>query len=330
MQGLVMILREGGKNAGGRYLLSGSNGMTQELPRDNDTEDISAKKDRGRVFYRDCIVLGLLVLVHFVFVYVVYAQICHEHNTSSYVKYLSMVDVGVLMSQPLLLAFWAALVQQHFVRRFLWCYFLCTLLFFAEEISTGAKGNLSAAYDPFVMLILQFGLFLLSIVILSIVKIFSGWQVQMARTAGTASNYQAAQFGIKHILIFITITAFFLGLLRMAILQIPLPPSEYYAEVCNGIFTTLLLDYVTLLPVVFMPWCFLADRAKMLVGASLLMNFIVIIDLSLEGAGDIAPENFSLVLYSQLGAALSVLFTTLPLRLCGYRMVRVKKENLAA
>jgi hypothetical protein len=85
-----------------------------------------------------------------------------------------------------------------------------------------------------------------------------------------------------------------------------------------------------LLPVVLVPWYTLAYRASVvrLIFFSLVM--FATLDALLYWIAPFlfpTPDIFSVCFFIQFGAGLSVLITTLPLRFCGYRMMRVQKTS---
>jgi hypothetical protein len=89
-----------------------------------------------------------------------------------------------------------------------------------------------------------------------------------------------------------------------------------------------------LFPVFVIPWYTLAFRGRIIaltfytviIGSVCdLTVYFIATTMNPSPAGNQYEENIKPFLLLQLGAALSVLITTLVLRFCGFRMVRVRK-----
>jgi len=83
------------------------------------------------------------------------------------------LTLGLLFSQPVLLAFWAAFAPQPFYQRFLWSFLLCTVVSFVEEAQTLGQ------YNPFknIMMISLANFIVAAIVFLAFRWVFR-WQIK--------------------------------------------------------------------------------------------------------------------------------------------------------
>jgi hypothetical protein len=258
--------------------------------------------------------LGLLVFAH-----AAIGALFSLHLEKSNATVFSLM-LGCLLSQPILFAIWAAFAPQRFYHRFLWCLFFCTLIFF----SAGLGILVSEPRNLFFITIADLTLFIVATPILLLVRRLSRCQIIHSYTSHVPSDYQANQFGIKHLIILTTITALACGLIRTLIVTSPQFSHPSVAEVVGGTCGVI----VELFPITIIPWLTLAYLKNMVL--SIFYTFI------LFGIYDLAvyfiirtlnpePEIFQVALFVQLGACISVLFSTLVSRLCGFRMVRVRK-----
>ena len=231
------------------------------------------------------------------------------------------VMMGVLGSQPILFAIWAAFAPQRFYHRFFWSLLLCTLVSFAEELGTLRHSGVRLGFTMVSELTLfrnQMG------------NIRSNnWQMKQSIESNLATDYQAYQFGIKHLIILTTIVAVVLGLFRTLLTfngNITLFPSV--AQFIS--FASLIV--ALLYPVIVIPWCTLAYRGKIfylllfaiITWAILDLPLILVVESQIwEGA--MTGEIIEGTLVLQLGAGLSAIVTTLVIRLCGFRLVRMPK-----
>lgn len=259
------------------------------------------------------IVLGLLLVAHVVFNLVFFNPNSHRVD-----DYPFMMTVGVLLSQPILFSFWAAFAPQRFYHRFLWCLLLSTIVSFLEEL-----GYMRHSHgDSGMMMILVWLLFLLATGVLLVVRRFTGWRIRHDREISLTTEYRASQFGIKHLLILTTITGLAAGLLRSVFM---LSPRTIHIDSVLDFVGIIGCYFAMLLPVVLMPWYTLAYRAKFVVLLFFSIVVFVLMDTMVYWLSSLVirpTQYYRILLFIQLGAALSMLITTLPLRFCGYRMVR--------
>jgi hypothetical protein len=276
------------------------------------------KNTRRGEFLRDAAVLGFLVLAQVVFITVCFRP--DGPGASGVSEYFLMGTAGVLLAQPFLLAFWAAFAQQHFFRRFLWCFFLCTVIFFSEAASNLRYKNAEIGAIIFV----QFLFFFVAALLMLAARKFLGWRIQKAADIVIASEYRATQFGIKHLILLTAITALTAGLFRSLYLIQP-----FYLVRLVQAAGAIGIYFVMLLPAIVLPWYTLAHHANVLSLAGFSVVSFAGIDVFVYFVMQYRPffpaESFPLLLCLQLGATLSILFTTLPLRFCGYRMVRMRR-----
>ena len=131
----------------------------------------------------------------------------------------------------------------------------------------------------------------------------------------------------RHILPKALVIGLAAGLLR-TLLTI-YPPEDYnYPTVFE--FIGLYSVYLTvLIPVCILPWYALACHAKWrwLIATSFITFFAVNAATYLAMRWNLFsyPNDITMLLKLELAGGLSILATTLPLRFCGYRMVRVRK-----
>jgi hypothetical protein len=122
-------------------------------------------------------------------------------------------------------------------------------------------------------------------------------------------------------MILTTITALALGLFRTLIVTGPQFSHSSVADVVKIACGVI----VVLFPIIIIPWLSLAFLKNMVL--SIFYTFILfgIYDMvvySIINKLNTEPEIFQIALFVQLGASISVFFTTFIIRLCGFRMVR--------
>jgi hypothetical protein len=261
------------------------------------------------------IVLGLLVFAHAVFGAYLGLHLGKTEQSSAYIAYMM---VGILWSQPILLAIWAALAPQRFYHRFLWTLLFCILICFTVAIGLVHKSIEMG------MIIMELTLFIVATLSLLLVRRLSRWQIIHTYTAHVPSDYQAYQFGIKHLIILITITAIACSLFRTLVVispQLLYPPVvEVAKQTCEVI--------VVLFPIIIIPWFTLAYLKNTLLSIFYAIVLLGIIDVTVYFIFrklEPNPDIIQIILFVQLGASISVFVTTLVIRLCGFRMVRERR-----
>ena len=268
---------------------------------------------RRRSYY--WIVMGLLVAIYAV----VGTFFVPDGN-----NVLSLLIGGLLLSQPLLFAFWAALAPQRFYHRFLWSLLLCSLVSFVEEL-----GDLRNPYSHLGSTMLAFTAeFLVVTILLLVFRRLSRWHIRQLAAEETPSDYRPNQFGIRHLVILITITALACGLFK-TLLMMNSNMDERFSSVAISVGANTVIFLLSLLPVLVIPWYTLACRGRVsvLILATIAILAVcdsVVYDLTIVVLA-IDQSIIRKLLLSQLGAGLSVFFTTLVLRWCGYRMIREAK-----
>jgi hypothetical protein len=267
------------------------------------------------------IVLGLLVVVH-----AGVGAITNPRNTVHSETVFSF-SMGLILSHSILFAFWAAFAPQRFYHRFLWSLLVCILV--AYTVDCGALFHTTSQSGA--LMLADLILFMLETFILLCVRLYFGWQITIPKAEIIYSEYQAHQFGIKHLILLITIAAVGFGLLRSLFLINPshtISPLEFSLSIIIGL--------VMYIPVIMLTGLILTPLQKPIFPIILLLICFGVIDLAIKLIGNLFSQPYKYgfldiegILFLQLGAALSVLITTLVMRWCGFRMIRVRKAAAA-
>ncbi len=282
-------------------------------------------QSESRSVYRHWIGLGLLVVAQ------AGIGLCSaEYLLRNSEAAGSTLIMGVFISQPMLFAFWAALTSQRFYNRLLWGFLVCTLVCFVEELgrlrytSNGVGG----------MMIASLTLFALATVLLSTIRWKSCWQIRHTLVELADSGYRGSQFGIKHLISLITVTAIACGLIRSLVIMRDEGP---YPLSWAAYFGGTLMFVCALLPVAAIPWFVMAHRARIIplslrvvaiwITCDLAAYFIFGAMFPVAAAASVFKELVRPMLLIQLGAGLSVLMSSLVMRFCGFRMVRMPKQR---
>jgi hypothetical protein len=270
-------------------------------------------------FPKHWIVLGLLVVAHAAFgAYVVPSSRLGE------------LTVGVVITQPMILATWAAFARQRFYRRFLWSLLFCIYLSFADAL--GVAGSYGLRRPGESILEIQ-SLFIVLVAILLVFRRCFRWQLTHPDLKDTPSVYLAHHFGISHLLTLTAFIALVCGLVRTfsVILDTGIPFSSFptfIGSFCLLLFAAFLSWVVT--------WIILASRRVAIELILLIVLAAISLDLAIGFAvGSIlrlVPATVSEYLPKigrcwdlQLGAIPSAIVSTLVLRFCGFRMIREPK-----
>jgi hypothetical protein len=225
--------------------------------------------------------------------------------------------LGFIFSQPILIAIWTAFAPQRFFHRFLWSLSLCTLIFFS--VGLGALRYGPQAWLFFI--IMDLILFIVATLILLLVRRLFRWQIIHSYTAQVPSDYQSYQFGIKHLVILTTIAALACSLFRTLIV---ISPQFSYPSVAMVVKDTC-QAIVVLFPIIIIPWFTLTYLKNMLLSilyAIILLGIIEVAVYFIFRKLEPNPDIIQIILFVQLGASISVFFSTLIIRLCGFRMIR--------
>jgi hypothetical protein len=275
--------------------------------------------ENRRAIPKHWIVLGLLVAAH--------AGVGAWLNPvgNHWTETAAFIFAGFIFSQPILLAFWAAFSSQPFYLRFLWSLFLCIMVAFAVDcgmlLRTKDQLGILTLVDPM--------FFIMAAFIFVLIRRLSRWQIELYGTKVVSTGYRAYQFGIKHLIILITITAIGFGLFRSLFLMassFPLPPPLEFAAIITAYL-------VVLLPVIVLAWSVLASLRNaifFIVGGLILLVIVDFIVISIASSFSSEFRNMEFILFFQLGAALSVLLTTLVMRWCSFRMIRMRRTATPA
>jgi hypothetical protein len=293
--------------------------MSDPLPLDELSETPPKENANRRSVPKHWIVLGSLVFAHAVIGACFNPMGKTVEESTKVGRYMML---GCIFSQPILLAIWAAFAPHRFYHRFLWSLFIYTLIFF----SVGLGGLRSGPQDLFYLTIMDLTLFIVAILILLLVRRLSRWQLIHSYSEYVLSDYQANQFGIKHLIILTTITALACGLFRTLIV---FSPQLSYPSVA-GVAGVTCEVIVMLLPITIIPWFTLADLKNMSLSifyAIILLGFIDVAVYFIFQNLEPNPDVIQIILFVQLGASISVFVSTLVIRLCGFRMVRERKAT---
>jgi hypothetical protein len=290
--------------------------MSDSLPVDEISEDQPTGNHNRRFIPEYYSVPGLLVFAHAAF-----GMLCsNSHqpidNSSGYLMML-----GFLFSQPILIATWVAFAPQRFYNRFLWGLLFFTLISFSVGFGKISSSSLDFAY----LTILDLTIFIMGTLILLLVRRLLRWHIIHPRAGQAPSDYQENQFGIKHLIILTTIIALACGLFRTLLSinpQASLPPVyDVVRVVCEVI--------IMLIPPAIIPWFTLVHHKKMASSIFYAIIMLGIIDAALFFIFkklEPIPNIIQIILFVQLGASLSIFFTTLVLRLCGFRMIKATEK----
>ena len=293
--------------------------MSNLLP-ENQTSEVTGSP---KGFPKHWTVLGLLVLAHAVF-----GAYCISTD-----KTLCNLTVGVMISQPILLATWAAFARQRFYHRILWSLLICTYVSFADDLGAGQHvGQYEMHFGPGKMILAHLALYVVVLGFLLPVRHFSRWQITQPDASDAPSVYLDHHFGINHLLFLTAIVALACGLVRsLFIITGSNSPYSKAADFSYSVFLLLVASF----PSSVVPWITLAPGRK--------PCWLIPMTISVAGAldaiayavstircSDLLPfvpwyvsENLVVpCFWLQLGAILSAVGSTLVLRYCGFRMIR--------
>lgn len=255
--------------------------------------------------------------------------------------------LGVVFSQPLLFAFWAALSSQRLYRRFLWSFLLCAVVSFAVDLGSVLHGNVEFGN---VMLFLVAGFIATTVALLAFRRFFR-WRIAGRNAEDIPADYQAHQCGIKHLFLLVTIAALVCGLIRtLALINPGADSSTAHSETgWAGILSYIIfvVAYVAFFsPVLAIPWFTMGWQGRAVRIVLITIAMLAVIDLSVGcligviAVHTMTPSNVLTtvsdmlqfcgaiargMLVIQAGAGLSVLASSLIARWCGFRMVRDAK-----
>ena len=287
--------------------------MTDSLPPDAVSENQSKAKANHRSIPKHWIVLGLLVFAHAAF-----GVFC-SYNLPP-VDSIAFLMIGFLFSQPILFAIWAAFAPQRFYHRFLWSLLFITLISFSVLLGSLLNQRLSLEF----FMIMEPTLFFAATLSLLLVRRLYRCHFIHSDADNVPSDYQANQFGIKHLLILTAITALAFGLFRTVYVISPQSFFPSVAEVAKLVCELIVLAFpITLIP------CFTLVCHKNM----MLTIFYAVIMLGINDTAayftfrslEPLPNIIQLIVFVQLGAGLSVFISTLVIRMCGFRMIRIPR-----
>jgi hypothetical protein len=284
-------------------------------------DDVSATRPREAFMHRP-ISKQWLALGTFVIVHIVLGGVCgfFIEKTEPPLEYLL---VGIVFSQPVLIAIWIALAPHRFHIRFLWGLLLFTLTFFA--VGCGISLNNPAFVVRFSVVDLM--VLIAASLILSLVWRLTHWQIIHCDGKQSVPDYHLYQFGIKHLIILTTIVALALGLFRTLLLISPRSSLPGIFEVAEPLCEST----VVLFPVIIIPWFTLAymkNTVSSLIRAVILMGIVDVAAFCIFKWITRSSDIVQIFLFVQLGASLSMFVTALVIRLCGFRMARVRASSV--
>jgi hypothetical protein len=240
--------------------------------------------------------------------------------------------LGFLFSQPLLLAFWTAFAPQRFYHRILWGLLLCALLslaveaegLFAKDRSFMGRGEFG---QRGFFLSMDLILFFAAASFLLLVRWVSRWRLVQLGAEPVPSHYQSHQFGIKHLLALTAIVALVCSLFRNLTLvdtSVSLQPIAKVGEIVFDISSVFA-------PLALIAWPVLGVRRHIVASAFVTILIIGAVDTAygfvflLIWTADRTSDLTHFILPIQLGGALSIVVSTLVMRWCGFRLVRVER-----
>jgi hypothetical protein len=224
---------------------------------------------------------------------------------------------------------WAAFAPQSFLRRLLCSFSLCTVLSFVEVVAASEHTHSDiaglAALTISHLVILAF-----ATAVLSIIRWTRHWRITR-NPPEAVSDYRGVQFNIKHLLILTTMIAIGCGFLRSLVITIPhlkhlrsLYPAEDVGMLLD-LLGAFFMALCVIMPVLVIPWYALAFRPRMLFLIVTTLYIWVVCGLAAYFIMSGQLELTKPMVFLQLGAALSVLVTSLVMRFCGFRMARMPK-----
>jgi hypothetical protein len=230
--------------------------------------------------------------------------------------------LGVKISQPILLAIWAAFARQNLYYRLLWALLLCTYLSFADDLGTVQQ----SAYDSWSRrafnekagetIVANLAIFISTLPILLLVRRISRWQMTDPFFKEADPAEPAHRYGIHHLLLLTAIVALFCGLVRsLLILTKAGFPYPSITEFVGSLAVFLVIGS----PICTVPWITLAKPKR--------PDSFAYMALGVAGALDIVvvpwfvPARIVIQCYwMQIGAIISAVVTTLVMRRCGFRL----------
>jgi hypothetical protein len=284
--------------------------------------DSTPLPENHRTFPRHWTVLGLLVIAHVVLGMLLYPSIQTNPSASFYASIIS----GFLYSQPILFAFWTGFAPQRFSHRFFPSLLFCSLIAFLLELEIY---SLKKGFTNGSIIISYINAFFVATLILLLVRRLTRLQLVQRTRVSPFTDYQANQFGIKHLLILTLITAIICSLFRTLAMMGNLALSFSTLILPRFVFQAFLFSS----PIIFIPWLTLTPHRylwRSLFFAFIMSGFVDVVMISAPAKRFIPIPPASWLILFQLGAALSVLLTTLVMRFCGFRMVRVQKSAAQA
>jgi hypothetical protein len=249
-------------------------------------------------------------------------------NENQVCEIAAYAAIGFLITQPVLFAFWAAFAPHRFYQRFLWAFLTCSSVAFIEELGA-VRHNQSGLGET---MALQLAFFILFTAILLLVRRYVGWRFEGSQPAAFAGDYQAYQFGIKHLILLTIITGVICAMIRSLMLL----KSDVHGRMQSvaEFIACACVCFALATPIIVVPWFTMCFRGNMVKLIAFAIVFSMILDLaSALVLQEIAPasstgtfaDEIGPILLMQLGGVLSVGLNTIVLRLCGYRLIRERK-----
>jgi hypothetical protein len=271
---------------------------------------------RLSVFTKTGLALGLLLLAHAVF-----GAYCTPSG-----KILSGWMIGARVSQPILLATWAAFRRKRFYYRLLWALLICTYLSFADDLGMSQQLSVSS---PGELIVANLAIFTALLPILMLVRRFTRWEIRCPGDIEDETGYLAGHYGIQHLIILTAIVALACGLVRSLLI---ITNSGFPFPSIDRFLVTLALTFVVALPTCVVPLIALGDRRKAYRRLPAILVVAVVVDSAavvLMLAAFSQPSRFLDVVVPlitlQVGAIISAIVSTLVLRYCGFRVTKLNE-----
>jgi hypothetical protein len=239
-------------------------------------------------------------------------------------EWVNAVVIGAWTFEPMLLAIWTALSPGALIIRLSLAVPSLALLIAAQAIAPGGFKDIEL-YEFKIMTIAGSVMFAADLILMLILRWFFGWRLE---PPGLAELQPAPrfQFGIKYLIILLTLCAVVLGILSDPVFKPPPEPNfafimfgpEFFLHIVMVGGTTILF---ALLPLAAIPLMLLsAQRSKRAFAWTLgtwgVMTVLIAAVWLALGEENVLP--FGLLV--QLGAAVLGFAAAVPLRLAGYRL----------
>jgi hypothetical protein len=242
-------------------------------------------------------------------------------------EYLDVISIGALGFEPFLFAIWAALGPGRFAIRVPLIIPCLMLVVAATGLRTENFNNVQQL-EFIVLLVAAVAIFLVTTTILLVFRWFVGWRIEKEAEWHSDIERQI-QYDLKYMLLLVTLYSVSLGItcgLTFAPSESPSPFLGPEFLVSLAAFDSGFLS-VLLLPLVGVPLAILAVRPSAIyvrrAVALWLVATIGALGILRVSEGATVADAAVFLLLMQLGASIVAVSAALPLRLAGYRLVKL-------